>query len=77
MKRIVQVAEGAFFVPSYTEQTVLPTQTGITTQAGITTVCVHEMPYPATVVPEEEMVKELIEDILVERAPAWRELAKR
>ncbi len=76
MSRIVKGADGAYFVPSYADQTIAFSQLVGVTQSGITMVNTGEGEQLDHFPPQERNTDDLIEEILVERAPAWKELAK-
>jgi hypothetical protein len=76
MSHVVKVADGAYFVPSYSDQTIAFSQLVGVTQSGITSVNPGEGEQFNPFQQDDLSVDELIDEILVERAPAWKELAK-
>ena len=76
MNRVVRIANGAYFVPSYSDQTITSHQPGIVTQCGVTMINQGERDQIGFIQQDAPNVDELIDEILVDRAPAWKELAK-
>ena len=73
MHQIVKIAEGAFFVPSYSEQTVLGFQPGITSQTVL--VCGDIGIAPSALEEMQEMEREKREGA-TERPDVWQASAE-
>lgn len=72
MKNIQQVAEGAFFVKSYSEQTIISSLPAYLNQTGIFVVGIEDFEKDADENPDFD---NLIDAIIDERRYAWETLS--